>query len=418
MELNKKNIQQLILGITACITLYWVLHEPERIVAVFQWAKGLVQPFLVGGCIAFIINVPMRFFENLLLKHTKLKGARGFAVILTLLALVLVVVLVVVLIVPQVENTIQILADQLPDFFDKVGDMVRAFLDENPQIWTLIETYTDVENFDWATLIQQAVDLLGNSVKNIFGGAVSAVSGVVSTVWNIFISLIFAIYCLSSKEKLARQGRKLLYAYLPENWADEIIRIMRLANNTFSNFLTGQCLEMVILGCMFAVVMTILGMPYVPLVSVLVGVTSIIPIVGAWIGCVVSAFFILVNDPLQAVAFVVMFLILQQIENNLIYPRVVGTSVGLPSMWVLVAVTVGGDLMGVAGMILMIPMASVLYTLLREYSTRRVERRGIAPEKLVSQQPVLESKLAEKRRAKAAKLQQDAGDTETPAAGE
>ncbi len=202
---------------------------------------------------------------------------------------------------------------------------------------------------------------------------------------------------MSSKERLACQGRVLLYAYLPERWADETVRILRIANSTFSNFISGQCIEVLILGSMFAVTMYLFKMPYVPLVSVLVAVTAFIPIVGAWIGCILGAFFILVNDPMQAVWFIVLFLILQEIENNLVYPRVVGTSIGLPSMWVLFAVTIGGSLMGVAGMILMIPLFSVVYTVLREYALRRVKVRQIDPDKLRDHPPELKSKFKEKR---------------------
>ena len=172
---------------------------------------------------------------------------------------------------------------------------------------------------------------------------------------------------------------------ISERRADEIIRIMRLTNATFSNFISGQCREAVILGCLFAVVMAIFGLPYIPLVSVIIGVTALIPVVGAFVGCIVGAFFILVNDPLQAVTFVAMFLVLQQLENNLIYPRVVGTSIGLPGMWVLVAVSIGGEIMGVGGMLVMIPLVSVLYTLAREFTAKRLAERGIPEEKLQEQ---------------------------------
>ena len=168
---------------------------------------------------------------------------------------------------------------------------------------------------------------------------------------------------------------------------------MRLTNTTFSNFISGQCLEAIILGCLFAVTMLILKMPYIPLVSVIIAVTALIPVVGAFVGCVLGAFFILVDNPLQAVTFVIMFLILQQLENNLIYPRVVGTSIGLPGMWVLVAVTIGGDLMGVGGMLIMIPLASVLYTLLREFTDKRLLERGIPAEKLMEQPPEIKSRF-------------------------
>ena len=207
------------------------------------------------------------------------------------------------------------------------------------------------------------------------------------------IAIVFAIYSLFQKETLARQGRKLIYAYLPEHFCDNTIRVLRLTNSTFSNFLSGQCIEVVILGCMFAISMAIFGMPYIPLVSVLVAVTAIIPVVGAWVGCVLGAFLILVANPLQAVWFVVMFLVLQQIENNLIYPRVVGTSIGLSGMWVLVAVAVGGQLMGVAGMFLMIPVTSVVYTLLREAINNRLQGKVIDPVKLTAQPLEIEPKF-------------------------
>jgi predicted PurR-regulated permease PerM len=171
-----------------------------------------------------------------------------------------------------------------------------------------------------------------------------------------------------------------------------------MSNSTFSNFISGQCLEAVILGLMFTVCMTIFGMPYMPLVSVTIAVTALVPIVGAFVGCIVGAFFILIDSPVLAFWFVIMFLILQQIEGNLIYPRVVGTSIGLPGMWVLVAVAVGGDLMGVAGMLLMIPLASVLYALAREFTDKRLAAKGIEQEKLQAQLPILKSEFKEKRK--------------------
>jgi len=217
---------------------------------------------------------------------------------------------------------------------------------------------------------------------------------------NTVISIVFAIYCLCRKEILARQGRRILYSLIPEYHADETIRIFRLTNVTFSNFISGQCLEAVILGCLFAVTMAIFKMPYIPLVSVVIAVTALIPVVGAFVGCVVGAFFILVNDPVQALSFIAMFLVIQQLENNLIYPRVVGTSIGLPGMWVLVAVTIGGEIMGVGGMLLMIPLASVLYTLAREFTDKRLEERNIPLEKLQNQPIEIKSRSQQNREQK------------------
>jgi predicted PurR-regulated permease PerM len=190
------------------------------------------------------------------------------------------------------------------------------------------------------------------------------------------------VYALFQKELLAKQGKKLLYAFFPEKFSDGVVRVLRLSNSVFSNFISGQCIEVCILGCMFAVSMAIFGMPYIALISVLIAVTAFIPVVGAWIGCIVGAFLILLTDPLMAVWFVIMFLILQQIENNMIYPKVVGTSIGLNGMWVLVAIGIGDALMGVGGMVLMIPVVSVLYTLLAEATAQRLALRNVPQEKL------------------------------------
>ena len=397
MEINKKNIHTAIWGAMGCIVLYWLLHEPERIRGWVGAGLTLIAPFLVGACLAFVLNVPMRAIERFLKKRLKLKNTRGVSIALTFLAILLVISFVVYLLIPQLEETVSTIRKQLPYFLERAEELVQRLMRDNPQIRSWILNYTDLENLDWTALLQQSGDLMGNSLSKIFGSAVSAVGNVISGVWSVFVSLVFCFYCLGNKEQLARQSRRILYAVLPERWADEVIRIFRLTNSTFSNFFSGQCLEVCILGSMFAVTMTVFRMPYVSLVSVLVAVTAFVPIVGAWIGCVVGAFFILVNDPLQAVGFVVMFLVLQQIENNLIYPRVVGTSVGLPSMWTLFSVSIGGKLMGVAGMVLMIPMVSVIYTLIRDYTGRMVEKKAIDPEKLKDQPPELKSRLKEKR---------------------
>ena len=208
-----------------------------------------------------------------------------------------------------------------------------------------------------------------------------------STVRPAACRICFALYCLVRKDILARQGKRILYSVLPERISDEVVRIFRLTNNTFSSFISGQCLEACILGCLFAVTMAIFKMPYIPLVSVIIAVTALIPVVGAFAGCVLGAFFILVNDPIQALTFVAMFLVIQQLENNLIYPRVVGTSIGLPGMWVLLAVSVGGELMGVGGMLVMIPLTSVLYSLMREFTDKRLAQRNIPQEKLDNPPP-------------------------------
>lgn len=397
MEINKKTLRTIFLGIGGCILLYWVLHETERLGSLFKSITGILSPFILGGALAFILNVPVRAFERRL-KGIPKQGVRRFvAVILTFIAFILVLALVFWLLIPQITQTVQSLIPKLVVFFQNIEKSVRIFLTENPQLMEWITANTGLENFYWSGLLQKAMTIVGNSVTTIANGAFSAIGSVAGTVVDLVIGIVFALYCLFRKEILARQGRRILYSFLPEKACDEIVRILRLTNTTFSNFLSGQCVEVCILGCMFAVAMMLFRMPYIPLVSVLVAVTAFIPVVGAFVGCVLGAFFILVDNPIQAVWFVAMFLVLQQIENNVIYPRVVGTSIGLPGMWVLVAVSIGGELMGVAGMFLMIPPASVAYTLMREVTDRRLAKRGIDPDKLRDHPPELRSQFKEKR---------------------
>ena len=400
MKIEKKTLLAVFFGAVGCIVVYWLLHETERVTAFFHLLRRIFSPFFVGAALAFILNVPMRGIEGLLRGVKNPSVRRALAIVGTLLALLLVLALVFYLLIPQIGATITSLVPKLVEFFNEVQAAVTDWLNENPKLMQWVTDNTELEKLNWAALLQRAATLLGNSISTIMDKAFSAIGSVSSAVVDALIGIVFAVYCLFRKEILARQGRRLLYAFLPEKVCDEIVRILRLTNATFSNFISGQCLEACILGALFAVSMAIFRMPYVPLVSVLVAVTALVPLVGAFVGCVLGAFFILVDNPLMAVWFVVMFLVLQQIENNLIYPRVVGTSIGLPGMWVLVAVAVGGEIMGIGGMLLMIPLASVLYTLLREITARRLAARGVADEKLQDHPPELQSRFKERRAKK------------------
>ena len=384
------------LGVGGCIILYWLLHETDRVQNFFSFLYRIFMPFALGAALAFILNVPMRGIERHLKKIKSDSARRVVAMILTFLLLLLILALVFYLLIPQLVETVVSLVSRLPDFFARIQKSIEKFLNENPVVWEWIVENTDFEkwdlaNIDWPGILHRVMTAVGNSLATILNGTVNAIGTVADGIVNLVIGIVFSLYCLFRKEILARQGRKLVYSFLPEKAGDTIVRVMRLTNSTFSNFISGQCVEACILGCMFAVSMMIFRMPYVPLVSVLVAVTALVPVVGAFVGCVLGAFFILVNDPVMAFWFIVMFLILQQIENNMIYPRVVGTSIGLPGMWVLVAVSIGGEIMGIAGMLLMIPLASVCYALLREITDKRLKDRGIAPEKVQNQPPELES---------------------------
>jgi predicted PurR-regulated permease PerM len=368
---------------------------------------ALFSPFFAGAAVAFILNVPMRAIERLLKKIEKDGLRRGLAILLTILAVLLVLTGVVYLVIPQVVATVETLISEIPGFITRVAAWGRDWLQDHPELLAWLMENTEFDSINWTSLLQQVFAEIGNRlssimdrISSVLDQAVGVVAAFGNGVFNAVMSFVFALYCLSRKEVLARQGRRILYAILPEKFCDETIRILRMTNSTFSNFISGQCLEAVILGVMFVISMSIFGMPYMPLVSVIIMVTALVPIVGAFVGCALGAFFILVDDPIMAFWFVIMFLVLQQIEGNLIYPRVVGTSVGLPGMWVLVAVAVGGDLMGVGGMLIMIPLASVLYALTREYTTKRLEARGIAAEKLQDQPPELKSGFKAKREKK------------------
>lgn len=400
MHIDKRTVRNIFLVALGAIAFYWILHETEQFKSLWSSFTGMISPFILGAAIAFILNVPMRVIEKGL-QFIRNEGLRRTAaIILTLIALVLIITGIILLLVPQITETIQSLIPKLTEFFLRMETVVLGILEENPNLLQWVSESTDLQSFDWAGLIQKAISMIKSSVSVIATSAFTAVGGVASAIVDLVIGLVFSLYCLARKEILARQGRRILYAILPESFCDETIRILRLTNSTFSNFLSGQCLEAVILGCLFAVAMAILKMPYIPLVSVLIAVTALVPLVGAFVGCFLGAFFILVNDPLQALIFIAMFLVLQQIEGNLIYPKVVGTSIGLPGMWVLVAVAVGGDLMGVAGMLVMIPISSVLYALLRDYTNKRVVERGIDPDKLRDHPPELKSKFKENRERK------------------
>ena len=400
MHIDKKWMHRIFVLVALSILFAWLVLDTARATRLFSDIWDLIAPFVTGAAIAFIFNVPMRSIESQLEGIRKDGLRRLLSILLTIGALALVLTFVVELLVPQIRLTVNALSKQIPAFVENTAAKLVVFMDENPEMKEFILESFQLQSIEWTAILRQALALVKDGVSSVMGGAVNVIGNLTGAIVNTVISIVFALYCLSGKETLARQGRRILYSVLSERHADEAIRIFRLTNVTFSNFISGQCLEAVILGALFAVVMAILKMPYIPLVSVIIAVTALIPVVGAFVGCIVGAFFILVNDPMQAVTFVAMFLVLQQLENNLIYPRVVGTSIGLPGMWVLVAVTIGGEIMGVGGMLVMIPMASVLYALAREFTDKRLAERNIPPEKLQHHPMEIKSRVQQNRERK------------------
>ena len=285
--------------------LVWLLLYTEQVTGLIGYIWKLISPFVVGAGIAFVFNVPMRAIERQLEGIRKPGLRRILAILLPLGALILVLAFVVELLIPQIQSTVESLAVTVPQFVKRQAANLMTWLSEHPELQEWVMANTELENIDWTSLLQKAGSFVGDSMSTIVDSTFSAIGSVTGAIVNAVISVVFAIYCLSRKEILARQSRRLMYSLLPEHFTDEVIRIMRLTNSTFSNFISGQCLEACILGCLFAVTMLILKMPYIPLVSVIIAVTALVPVVGAFVGCVLGAFFILVDNPLQAVTFVI-----------------------------------------------------------------------------------------------------------------
>ena len=414
MQLNKQTFRKLLILVGFGVLLNFAVQHLDTLDGAFSWVFAIIEPFVLGGVLAFILNVPMRaverflfppkktsVIETVLIKEGELQDKAGevirnsipggkkpllqkkkrfdtarikrpVSLIVTLLLVAAVVALVFGIVLPELVRTGTNLVVSLPDYFDTAYLWVNKTLEDNP---TLLAYVNDlVSQLDWEALSSRMLDFLQESelIQNIFGTASSLVGGVVTA----FIGIVFAFYLLTRKEQLARQCKMILSAFLPRGVVERVVRIARLTSSTFSHFLSGQCTEAVILGFLFFIAMSVFKFPYALLCSVLIGFTALIPIFGAFFGCIVSALLILMVEPQKALWFVIMFLILQQVEGNLIYPHVVGSAVGLPSLWVLVAVTVGGSMFGILGMLFFIPLASVLYAILRDTVYRRLRRRG------------------------------------------
>ena len=383
MEWNKQNIKGLLLVVCGGVAFYCALQNLDVVWGAVRGLLGILAPFLLGGALAFVLNVPMRAIERHLLQNSR-RGAklrRPLALVLTLLAVLGVLALASLVIGPGIADAVMSIIREIPAAFDRLQKQLNGLAESLAAYLPMIQEWLAGVNIDWESLSRRVLEYaqaLGSGIVSSGGGFIG---GVVSGVSTFVIGLIVSCYILLQKEKLSRHGRQVIYGLLPLRQADRTLEILRLASRTFSSFLSGQCLEASILGTLFAVAMTIFRMPYALLVGVLIALTALIPIVGAFIGCAVGALLIAIDDPWKALWFIVLFLVLQQIEGNLIYPHVVGSSVGLPSIWVLAAVTLGGSLMGITGMLFFIPLCSVLYALFRSYVKERLAKKGVPPEK-------------------------------------
>ncbi len=374
--LSKENMKKILLLAFAIILMLVFFQKIGVVLVYLQKFWNIIFPFVFGASFAFVINVPMVQIENKFLPKKPFKGKRILAWLLTLILVLAVIAGAMTIVIPQIVETAKTIGASLQDL-GSLTDLQMWVIKKFPQTESMIAKF----DVSYKALVEQAMKWVQKSGSNLLNSGVGVVSNVVSGVATFFIGFAFSAYVLFRKEELAVQGKKVLYALFSEKANKKILDVFSLSYRTFSNFIRGQVLEAFILGLMFFITMSIFGMPYPLLCSVLIAITALIPIFGAFLGGGISALLILTVDPRLAVYFLIMFLVLQQIEGKLVYPHVVGSQVGLPGIWVLFAITVGGNLMGIAGMLIFVPLCSVLYALFREFVYNRLAARKVTPDK-------------------------------------
>lgn len=372
LEKNKKTIMQLILFtiivIFAFINISYLWTFIKYIIAIFM-------PFIIGAMMAFVLNVLLNVVENKLFKKLNKKNTktwkklkRPISLVTTFIIIIAIIALILGLIIPQLKNTVELFTENFDSYKTQSVELLEKVGIEKK---TINKLNNNIENIQ-----EEATKYISKNSDKIMQTTVGVATTVAGTVTTIVLGIVFAIYILLKKEDLTRQFKKLARAYLPEKRQTTLKEISTLSNKTFGNFVSGQCTEALIIGLLCFIGMLILQIPYAPTIAVLVGFTALIPVFGAFIGTAIGAFLILMVDPTKALVFVIFIIILQQLEGNLIYPKVVGNSVGLPGIWVMVAVTVGASIGGILGMLLSVPVCSILYSILRTDVNNRIDQKN------------------------------------------
>ena len=372
LEKNKKTIMQLILFtiivIFAFINISYLWTFIKYIIAIFM-------PFIIGAMMAFVLNVLLNVVENKLFKKLNKKNTktwkklkRPVSLVTTFIIIIAIIALILGLIIPQLKNTVELFTENFDSYKTQSVELLEKVGIEKK---TINKLNNNIENIQ-----EEATKYISKNSDKIMQTTVGVATTVAGTVTTIVLGMVFAIYILLKKEDLTRQFKKLARAYLPEKRQRTLKEISTLSNKTFGNFVSGQCIEALIIGLLCFIGMLILQIPYAPTIAVLVGFTALIPVFGAFIGTAIGAFLILMVDPTKALIFIIFIIILQQIEGNLIYPKVVGNSVGLPGIWVMVAVTVGASIGGILGMLLSVPVCSILYSILRTDVNNRIDQKN------------------------------------------
>ena len=378
--LKDEKTRRILISGSILVILYFLLNNISEIWGFFNKFLKVMSPFIVGAAIAYILNVPIRRIERGLFKNPdKFSGPkwhgrrRALAILITISIAFLVIGCMLYMVIPQLADTIAQLIKQIPAGVHNVTKWAEETFAKYPVVTEKIDYWAT----NWQNILESITTFVKNYINQIIAGGISAVSGLVSGVLNFLIGFIFAIYVLVQKEKLADQFKKIIYAFLEKKTADWMMLVGERADKTFTGFISGQCVEAIIIGLLFFIVMTIFRIPYTLLISLLIGVTALVPIVGTVIGCVVGVILILLVNPVKVLVFLIIFVVIQQFEGNIIYPHVVGNSVGLSGIWVLVSLTVGGSLFGIMGMVVFIPLVSVIYAFLREYIYGILKEKGM-----------------------------------------
>ena len=361
MKLSWKDCAKIGVSIFA---LYLCIHFWPKALTAAKAVIGAASPLILGACVAYVVNILMSTYERNWFPDSKnaavIGSRRVVCMILAYLSVVALVVLIVALIVPQLISCVQLLIAEIPGVMTRVA----AFIDSLHIVPE--DILAPLNTIDWEGKLLDIAQSLTSGVGSVMGAVISTVSSVFSALVTGLLALIFSIYILLQREDLKFQFGKLLRRFLAPKWQGRFCYLLHTLDDCFHRYIVGQCLEAVIIGVLCALGMTLLRLPYAAMVGALVGFTALIPVAGAYIGAGVGAFMILTVDPFQALVFLIFLVILQQLEGNLIYPKVVGSSLGLPGIWVLAAVTVGGGIMGVGGMLLGVPLAAAAYRILRD----------------------------------------------------
>ena len=366
----KKNI---ILIITYIALIIFVLVNFEKILSILGYIINIFSPFIFGAIVAFVLNVLVNFIERKLFgkvkKKTWLKIKRPLSIAVSVVLVIFIIVFIMNLLIPQLKNSVSLFTDSLPTYKEDIINIMNKF---NLEETTIKKVSDYLDNFG-----KVITDYIKGNSKDVITVTTEVATSLIAIISKAVIAIVFAIYIIAQKETLKRQFNKLMSAYLKPRTVNRINKYASMANTTFSNFVTGQCLEALIFGSLCFLGMLILRLPYATTIAVLLGFTALIPVFGAFIGTFLGAFLILMISPIKAIIFVVFILVLQQIEGNLIYPKVVGKSVGLPGIWVLLSVTIGASVGGILGMLIATPLCSLLYILLRQAVNDRINSNKI-----------------------------------------